>query len=159
MNDIHFNTNVEKAKNENKDNSVKELISTGNYEKKLKLKTSNINKGNKKSNNIFTATNIENENNGTSKRQIKNIRSALNLKDNPIINKDINSENTLEKEDNQNKFKESILKQKTSKFSFNILEIICVLIFPCCLKGQLKLKNFINEKALHILYRRLNKIL
>ena len=158
-NDIHFNTNVENAKNENKDNSVKELISTGNYEKKLKLKTSNINRGNKKSNNIFTATNIENENNGTSKRQIKNIRSALNLKDNPIINKDINSENTLEKEDNQNKFKESILKQKASKFSFNILEIICALIFPCCLKGQLKLKNFINEKALHILYSRLNIIL
>jgi len=157
-NDIHFNTNEENVKNENKDSSVKELISNGNYEKKLKLKTLKINEGNKKLNNIFTTTNIENEINETSKRKIKNIRSALNLNENPI-NKDINNINTLEKEDNQNKFKNSIFNQKTNKFSFNILEIISIFIFPCCLKGQLKLKNLINEKALNILYNKLNIIL
>ena len=157
-NDIHFNTNAENVKNENKDSSVKELISNGNYEKKLKLKTLKINEGNKKLNNIFTTTNIENEINETSKRKIKNIRSALNLNENPI-NKDINNINTLEKEDNQNKFKNSIFNQKTNKFSFNILEIISIFIFPCCLKGQLKFKNLINEKALNILYNKLNIIL
>jgi hypothetical protein len=169
-NDIHFNTNVESIKNENKDISQKELITTDNYEKKIKLKkfrknkTNKTNKETKKSKNIFTTTNIEDENiedSGTSKRQIKNIRSVLNLKANQM-NEDINNINninTLEKEENQNKIKDDILKQKESKLSFNIFEIICVLIFPCCLIGQLKLKNFINEKALNILNSKLDIIL
>jgi len=169
-NDIHFNTNVESIKNENKDISQKELITTDNYEKKIKLKkfrknkTNKTNKETKKSKNIFTTTNIEDENiedSGTSKRQIKNIRSVLNLKANQM-NEDINNINninTLEKEENQNKIKDDILKQKESKLSFNIFEIICILIFPCCLRGQLKLKNFINEKALNILNSKLDIIL
>ena len=75
------------------------------------------------------------------------------------MNEELNNENTLEKETIQNKIKNDILEQKTSEFSFSIFEITSILIFPCCLKGQLKVKNFINEKGLNILYGRLDIIL
>ena len=61
------------------------------------------------------------------------------------MNEELNNENTLEKETTQNKIKNDILEKKTSEFTFNILEITSILIFPCCLKGQLKVKNFIND--------------
>ena len=158
FNVIHFNTNTENAKNENKDSSLKDLISNDNYEKKLKIKKINIKNEKKISNTIFTNANNDIENNETSKRQIKYLRSKINSKDKQM-NEELNNENTLEKETARNKIKNDILEQKTSEFSFSIFEITSILIFPCCLKGQLKVKNFINEKGLNILYGRLDIIL
>ena len=67
--------------------------------------------------------------------------------------------NTLEKEENQNKIKNYKFEEKTTEFSFNIFEIVALLIFPCCLKGQLKIKNYLNEKANNIIYNKLNILL
>ena len=157
-NNIHFNTNIENTGKKNKYNFKKDLISNGSSQSKLRSRKIKINKEIKSSKNVITTSNIENENNDTSKKNLKNIRNALNLGDN-LKNIEVNNTNTLEKEDNHNKFKENILKRKTTKFSFNIFEIIFISIIPCCLKGQLKLKNYINEKALNILYSKLNIIL
>ena len=155
---IHFNTNIENSKNYIKDNSAKDLISDENYEKKLRLKKLRINKEKKNLNTIFTTENIENDKNETSKRQIKNIRNTINFKK-PPENNNLNNINTLEKEENQNKIKNNILKKKTNEFSFNIFEIVALLLFPCCLKGQLKIKNYLNEKANNFLYSKLNILL
>ena len=157
FNDIHFNTNVENAKNDIKDNSVKELISGGSTENKLKIRKIKVNKEKKNLNTIFTNENVENANNETSKRRIKNIRSVLNLKEDEK-NNDINDVNTLEKEESKNRIKDNVL-NKTTEYSFNFFEVIVVLLFPCCLKGKLKIKNYMNEKAINLLYSKLNIIL
>ena len=159
FNDIHFNTNAENAKNENNDFSGKDLISTRSNGNKLKLKENKVNKKKKKSNTIFFNTNNENENNETSKRYLRNIRNVQNIKDNDM-NNDINIQNTLIKEVIKNNEKnDNILKQKVNNYSFNFIEVMVCLLFPCCLKGKLKLKNYFNEKAINILYSKLNIIL
>lgn len=158
LNDIHFNTNVENAKNDVKDSSVKDLISAGNHENKLKIKKIKINKDKKNLNTIFTNENNENnenENYQTSKRAIKNIRKVLSLKDYDN-NNDVN---TLEKEGNKTTVKNNILKENTTEFSFNVFEAFSLLVFPCCLQGRLKLKNHLNDKAVNLLYNKLNVIL
>ena len=153
----HFNTYTENVRNENKENSEKNLISSGSHENKLRLKEKNMKKLKKASKTIFTLENDENENNENSKRQLRNIRNIRNLKDNKIKN-DINDKNTLEKEENKEKTnKADDIKLKS--YSFNLLEVILSLIFPCCLKGRLKRKNKLNDKAIKILYSKLNIIL
>ena len=70
---------------------------------------------------------------------------------------------TIDKEDQENKIRDEIknnlLKQKTIKFSFNILEVIISLLFPYCLRGNLKLKIDVSEKANNLLNQKLNVIL
>ena len=151
---IHFNTNVE-----NKDSSGKELISSVSNGNKLKLKKIRIDKEKKKLNTIFTNANEDNGNKDNSKRHLRNIKNVRNLKDNDM-NKEINILNTVVKEDTKNNEKnDNILKLKTSQYSFSFIEELICLLFPCCLKGKLKLKNYFNEKAMNILYNKLNIIL
>ena len=52
-----------------------------------------------------------------------------------------------------------MIKQNIKGFSFNIFEIFEIMVFPCCLRGQLKIKNYLNDKAINILYSKLNIIL
>jgi len=70
---------------------------------------------------------------------------------------------TIDKEDQENKIRDEIknnlLKQKTIKFSFNIFEVIISLLFPYCLRGNLKLKIDVSEKANNLLNQKLNVIL
>ena len=70
---------------------------------------------------------------------------------------------TIDKEDHENKIRDEIknnlLKQKTIKFSFNIFEVIISLLFPYCLRGNLKLKIDVSEKANNLLNQKLNVIL
>ena len=70
---------------------------------------------------------------------------------------------TIDKEDQENKIRDEIknnlLKQKTIKFSFNIFEVIISLLFPYCLRGNLKLKRDVSEKANNLLNQKLNVIL
>ena len=162
FNDIHFNTNVENAKNDFKDNSEKDLISSGTHDNKLKIRKIKVNKEKKTTNNIFTfENNNENEIKETSKRQIKNIRSIkntpnLNVEDK---NNNINETKTLEKEENKREIIDNILRQKRTEYSFNIFEVLGIIVIPCCLRGKLKIKNYLNEKSLHILYEKLNIVL
>ena len=70
---------------------------------------------------------------------------------------------TIDKEDQEKKIRDEIknnlLKQKTIKFSFNIFEVIISLLFPYCLRGNLKLKIDVSEKANNLLNQKLNVIL
>ena len=70
---------------------------------------------------------------------------------------------TIDKEDQENKIRDEIknnlLNQKTIKFSFNIFEVIISLLFPYCLRGNLKLKIDVSEKANNLLNQKLNVIL
>ena len=151
---IHFNTNIE-----NKDSSGKELISSVSNGNKLKLKKIKIDKEKKKLNTIFTNANEDNGNKDNSTRHLRNIKNVRNLKDNDM-NNEINILNTVVKEDTKNNEKnDNILNLKTSLYSFSFIEELICLLFPCCLKGKLKLKNYFNEKAMNILYSKLNIIL
>ena len=158
FNDIHFNTNVENIKNGIKNCSGKDLISSGSHKITLNLKKDIKNKKIKDLNTIFPNENNFKENYDNSKRELQNNKYFLKLKETDKKN-DINNINTLEKEDNYNTLKVSSLKEKNNGYSFNLFEIIATLIFPFCLKGKLKIKNHLNEKAIHILYDKLNIIL
>ena len=104
------------------------------------------------------------EKNEVSKRRFRNSRNFLSLRSNSS-RKDINNMETIVREENKENIdnKEHIesinLKQNITEFSFNIFELLTILIFPCCLKGKLKLKNELNEKANTIFYNKLNIIL
>ena len=88
-----------------------------------------------------------------------------NLKNMETIEREEDKENPEDKEEkketieNKENKEVNLFKRKTSEFNFNICEIIAVLIFPCCLRGHLKFKNDLNEKANNILYNKLNIIL
>ena len=76
------------------------------------------------------------------------------------MNNDINILNTKVREDTKNNEKNAnILKLETKQNSYNFIEKLICLLFPCCLKGKLKLKNDFNNKAINILYSKLNIIL
>ena len=47
-------------------------------------------------------------------------------------------------------------KEKDSDFSFNVFEIFCVTFCSRCIKGKLKLKHQLNEKANELLYYKLD---
>jgi hypothetical protein len=47
-------------------------------------------------------------------------------------------------------------KEKDSDFSFNVFEIFCVTFCSRCIKGRLKLKHQLNEKANELLYYKLD---
>ena len=104
----------------------------------------------------------------TTKRQFKRTKSYMSLRknarnytyqnNNHISN--IKNMETIDKEDHENKSENgNNLKQKTIVFSFNICEALTTMLFPCCLAGQLKTKNQLNENAISILYNKLNVIL
>lgn len=104
----------------------------------------------------------------SSKRVFKRTKSNLALRKNTRnytyhnTNHVSNMKNmeTIDKEDQENKSEDgSKLKQKTIEFSFNICEALATLLFPCCLAGNLKTKNYLNEQANNILYNKLNVIL
>ena len=92
------------------------------------------------------------------KRRSKRIKSFMVLRNSSSI-KDMKNMETIDKEEQTNKIDEEILKQKITEFSFNIFEVFAVLFFPCCLRGELKVKNYMKEKANNILYNRLNIII
>ena len=98
------------------------------------------------------------------KRRLTKTKTFLNMKNNPInlrsySTRAIKNMETIDKEEQENKIKDKILKQKTVEFSFNIFEIIISLLFPCWLKGNLKLKKDVSEKANNLLNKKLNIIL
>ena len=49
-----------------------------------------------------------------------------------------------------------IINKEKIEYSFNIFEVIGVLLFKCCLSGNLSLKKNINDKANKILYQKLD---
>ena len=123
----------------------------------------------KKSDKIHELVTLSNENINVEKdeipkRRFRNARNFLHLKSNSS-RKDLNNMETIDKEEKkENQYiKENHevkeIKQNITEFNFNIFEVIFILICPCCIRGKLKLKNELNEKANHILYNKLNIIL
>ena len=91
-------------------------------------------------------------------KRAKTFMASRTSSRNHII-QDIKNMETIDKDDQGNKVDEELLKEKIAEFSFNICEVLAVMLFPCCLRGKLKLKSYLNEKANNILYNRLNVIL
>ena len=78
-----------------------------------------------------------------------------------IILIDLEEEKSAEskiKEIKENKENKSIMekKEKEIDFSFNVFEIFCVTFCTRCIKGRLKLKHQLNEKANELLYYKLD---
>ena len=100
----------------------------------------------------------------STKRRLTRSKSFLYMKNNSRNSRSysitaIKNMETIDKEDQENKIRDKIINQKTIKFSFNIFEIIISLLFPCCLKDNLKLKIDVSEKANNLLNQKLNVIL
>ena len=91
-------------------------------------------------------------------KRAKTFMASRTSSRNHII-QDIKNMETIDKDDQGNKVDEELLKEKIEEFSFNICEVLAVMLFPCCLRGKLKLKSYLNEKANNILYNQLNVIL
>ena len=95
-------------------------------------------------------------------RQKDNLRrnnnnNIFNIKKNNS-DKNLIIDKILGKREINNKSKNKNHKEKNSKFSFNIFEILISLIFSPCLNGQLKLKNNLSDKANVFLYNKLDII-
>ena len=59
---------------------------------------------------------------------------------------------------NDNENIKNKIEPKNIKYSFNVGEIIASSLFPCCIFGNLKLKNRLNNKAIEFLYYKLDII-
>ena len=88
------------------------------------------------------------------KNSTKNSRSYLSS-----TNKNMETTDKDDKEDQENKISDNITHHKTIKFSYNICEALIALLFPCWIKGNLKIKANVSEKAYNILNQKLNVIL
>ena len=88
------------------------------------------------------------------KNSTKNSRSYLSS-----TNKNMETTDKDDKEDQENKISDNIIHHKTIKFSYNIFEALIALLFPCWIKGNLKIKANVSEKAYNILNQKLNVIL
>ena len=85
--------------------------------------------------------------------------SAYSEKDEKIYKKNINKLNTISMFNNRkNKKTTSIPKknERTINYSFNVFEIFLVTFCYKCIKGNLKLKNELNNKAKELLYYKLD---
>ena len=85
--------------------------------------------------------------------------SAYSEKDEKIYKKNINKLNTILMFNNQKNKKTSSIPKKSEKpinYSFNVFEIFLVTFCYKCIKGNLKLKNELNNKAKELLYYKLD---
>ena len=85
--------------------------------------------------------------------------SAYSEKDEKIYKKNINKLNTILMLNNQKNKKTSSIPKKSERtinYSFNVFEIFLVTFCYKCIKGNLKLKNELNNKAKELLYYKLD---
>jgi len=138
-NEFKEKTNLEKNENTNrKMNKVFSIdeIEKGEYNQKISqylnsaIKLNNSSKNHKKQT-IF----IDLEEEKSSESKIKEKEENKSIKENK-------------------ESKES--KEKDSDYSFNVFEIFCVTFCSRCIKGRLKLKHQLNEKANELLYYKLD---
>ena len=102
---------------------------------------------------------IKNEKNNRKQKRYSIDNQSKNILDNNNIK--MNNLKTLGKEDEDNDSKKSKSKKndKNINYNFSLIEIISSLLFPCLLRGNLKIKNEYYDKATEFLYNKLDIIL
>ena len=108
------------------------------------------NKKNIKEGNSYTNEYLKEES------QKKYIGDIFQRKNQDKNKKPIDASNTIEKYDFKNSYDKS--EHKNIDYSFNCIEIITSLLFPCCLSGNLKLKNNYYNNGIDFLYQKLDII-
>ena len=83
--------------------------------------------------------------------------NIFQLKDEDKNKNDINVFRRKEKDSSEDSYDKP--QHKNIEYSFNFIEIIPSLLFPCCLSGNLKLKNDYYNNGIDFLYQKLDIIL
>ena len=89
-------------------------------------------------------------------KQLKISINSQNLNNKEINIAEVNKLDTIEKDDEENISKKE---NKNVRYNFNLIEIIVSLMCPCCIFGNLKIKNDFNDKATEFLYNKLDIII
>ena len=154
LNNFNNNNTIENV-HENKNNFNKEIILNKSYDSGQILKINKINKLKIISNDIYTDNDNSSENNSKNILKSSKLEADRNNKDlNKSIIKRLNTFGKKEK-----KIKINLSNQNDLLFNYNIFEIIISLLSPCCILGNLKVKNELNDKATNFLYDKLDIIL
>ena len=144
--------NIYTAKNEKNINfSFKAPSSNQSRGSKRVLIYNRNNKKKIKSGNNYTNEYLKEES------QKKYNGNILHLKNEDRNKKKINVLNIKGKDDLGNTHEKS--EHQNIEYYFNFIEIIASLIFPCCLSGNLKLKNDYYNNGIDFLYQKLDIIL
>ena len=133
-----------------------------NHEFKENTNSEKKNNTNRKTNKIFSKNAIDKGENNQNISQYLNSGVRLNnFRKNhkkEIIIIDLEEEKSAESKIKENKENKSITekKEKEKDYSFNVFEIFCVTFCKRYIKGRLKLKHQLNEKANELLYYKLD---
>ena len=158
---ISTKISMEKIDEKEEESSIKPSSSNRSQESKilfLSRRKSNKIRINKR-NNFTKDLMIKNEKNNRKQKRYSIDNQSKNILDNNNIK--MNNLKTLGKEDEDNdskKFK-SKKNDKNINYNFSLIEIISSLLFPCLLRGNLKIKNEYYDKATEFLYNKLDIIL
>ena len=158
---ISTKISMEKIDEKEEESSIKPSSSNRSQESKilfLSRRKSNKIRINKR-NNFTKDLMIKNEKNNRKQKRYSIDNQSKNILDNNNIK--MNNLKTLGKEDEDNNSKKSKSKKndKNINYNFSLIEIISSLLFPCLLRGNLKIKNEYYDKATEFLYNKLDIIL
>ena len=158
---INTKISMEKIDEKEEESSIKPSSSNRSQESKilfLSRRKSNKIRINKR-NNFTKDLMIKNEKNNRKQKRYSIDNQSKNILDNNNIK--MNNLKTLGKEDEDNDSKKSKSKKndKNINYNFSLIEIISSLLFPCLLRGNLKIKNEYYDKAAEFLYNKLDIIL
>ena len=158
---ISTKISMEKIDEKEEESSIKPSSSNRSQESKilfLSRRKSNKIRINKR-NNFTKDLMIKNEKNNRKQKRYSIDNQSKNILDNNNIK--MNNLKTLGKEDEDNDSKKSKSKKndKNINYNFSLIEIISSLLFPCLLRGNLKIKNEYYDKATEFLYNKLDIIL
>ena len=158
---INTKISMEKIDEKEEESSIKPSSSNRSQESKilfLSRRKSNKIRINKR-NNFTKDLMIKNEKNNRKQKRYSIDNQSKNILDNNNIK--MNNLKTLGKEDEDNDSKKSKSKKndKNINYNFSLIEIISSLLFPCLLRGNLKIKNEYYDKATEFLYNKLDIIL
>ena len=159
---ISTKISMEKIDEKEEESSIKPS-SSSNRSQESKILFLSRRKSNKirinKRNNFTKDLMIKNEKNNRKQKRYSIDNQSKNILDNNNIK--MNNLKTLGKEDEDNDSKKSKSKKndKNINYNFSLIEIISSLLFPCLLRGNLKIKNEYYDKATEFLYNKLDIIL
>ena len=141
--------------NKKRDSKVQFKYEEKDQENSMSSKIKNFNNDNRV-NSIYRKNEMRKENIYMNQKEISNYEDYIyNLKyRKKKKNNDDNSDNTRMEDYPRRKHK-----NRKINYKFNILEVICVSIFSCCLPKGLSRKNNINEKANNIIFKKLDLVL
>ena len=158
---ISTKISMEKIDEKEEESSIKPSSSNRSQESKilfLSRRKSNKIRINKR-NNFTKDLMIKNEKNNRKQKRYSIDNQSKNILDNNNIKMNILKTLGKEDEDNDSKKSKSKKNDKNINYNFSLIEIISSLLFPCLLRGNLKIKNEYYDKATEFLYNKLDIIL